>query len=202
MKKQLGIAIAALALTPMAACSTTASTPSASQTTSTITTTTTAKTSLPPAGSSSSVASPTTAAAPSTSASASVAVNPADYADGKGTFFSSPTGNIICGWTEQGTMGCQARVPVDNMPQCGSNPDQKAAIATITIAAGTTTIDCTAQGIYGGPSGPGKALPYGSSITRDGIMCESSTAGISCYAPGTNGGFIASREKFRGPGGN
>ena len=114
---------------------------------------------------------------------------------GPGYYFSSPSGNFYCAMGEDGTVGCQATVPVAGMEQCGSDPKVRAAMVSWRAGDAAARVDCTTQGVFVGQSAA--VLPYGESLRMAGNVCESLPTGVSCYPEGTNGGFVIAAEGIR-----
>ncbi|MDV8023827.1 hypothetical protein [Rhodococcus sp. IEGM 1330] len=113
-------------------------------------------------------------------------------------FFTSPSGNVDCGFNSSnapGTIvGCQVRYSVP-----GNTGRECANTATNTYGVqirqdGTVEQICTNQGIFVGDpnSGGVQVLQYGQVIGVTGTFCRSDEAGITCYDG--DRGFMISRD--------
>lgn len=122
-------------------------------------------------------------------------VNAADYREGQAYYFTSPSGNLYCGYhPEQAVLGvgCQAAVLVANMPEC-NDPDSLAPGVTIPLGDDEPVkAHCFNQGVYVGEER--KVLPYGSALEVDGFRCESTTQHMACRHVASGRGFTIARE--------
>ncbi|MFB7722455.1 DUF6636 domain-containing protein [Nocardia sp. NPDC056100] len=163
-----------------------------------------------PAGGAANPGSPGTVAASSPAAGLPTRndanVDARDFQQGDKYYFQSPTGNIMCGFVNEGTFGtgCQlehASVVPAALPDCGTRPDR--AVAAYITGAKSQFI-CLNQGVFvGSPTGPvtpgnnkggGKVLEYGQTIIVRGTACTSTQAGVRCDAGG-HGFFIAADQQ-------
>lgn len=141
----------------------------------------------------------TTEAAPATSAlstpDAVHVVNHLDYRHDGGYYFTSPTGNLMCGIVESApsiVVGCQSKVLVANMPHC-NDPDSLAAGVWIPLDDSDPVVaDCVNQGFWVGLGA--KPLPYGSALDVIGFRCESAPTHMECRKAGSTRGFTMALE--------
>lgn len=146
-------------------------------------------------------------------------VNAEDYRSesGGGYFFTSPSGNLLCGILNDypkpppnnvTAVGCEAKSVVANLPRCD---DPKGNAPTISLtSAGAIEPGCTNQGIYvlpdpKVPTGTSaemqasvytRVLQYGEEIHVGTFSCQSQEKGITCREARTGHAFLASREEF------
>lgn len=111
-------------------------------------------------------------------------------------FFTSPSGNVFCGFNSSnapGTIvGCQVRysVPGNTGRECLNTENNTYGVKI--NQDGTVEQICTNQGIFvGGPERP-RVLEYGQVIGVTGTFCRSTEAGITCYDG--DRGFMISRD--------
>ncbi|WP_174562551.1 hypothetical protein [Nocardia acidivorans] len=148
--------------------------------------------------------SPSTVAAPATTNPGRDAANvdARDFQQGDKYYFQSPTGNIMCGFVNEGTFGtgCQLEhvsvVPAE-LPDCGTRANRAVAAD---ITGSKAEFLCLNQGVFvGSPLGPvtpgnnkggGKVLEYGQTLIVRGVACTSTQAGVRCDSGG-HGFFIA-----------
>lgn len=143
-------------------------------------------------------ASSTSPTAPSTTASHAPSEFYTEGGIGTGYYFTSPDGAFWCAMGENGTVGCQASVPVTGMEQCGTNASWRAAMVSWAAGDAAAATGCTTQGIFGrNDAKPTPELIVGASLALAGNVCESLPTGISCYPEGSNGGFVASVAGIR-----
>ncbi|MFD6398791.1 DUF6636 domain-containing protein [Nocardia sp. NPDC060249] len=130
-------------------------------------------------------------------------VDARDYQQRNNFYFQSPTGNILCGFVEEGTLGvgCQladTHVIPPELPTCDNSPARKVAAH---IYGGTAEFLCTNQGFFVGEpvdgtnKGGGKTLNYGDTIIVRGAACTSTQQGVRCDADG-HGFFISADRQY------
>ncbi|MDZ7912605.1 MAG: DUF6636 domain-containing protein [Rhodococcus sp. (in: high G+C Gram-positive bacteria)] len=114
-------------------------------------------------------------------------------------FFTSPSGNIFCGFNSgnaPGTkVGCQVRysVPGNTGRVCGNVANNTYGVQM--DDGGRVEQICTNQGIFL-PSDLTRDVPvleYGQTIGVTGTLCRSTEAGVACYDGGGTG-FMISRD--------
>ncbi|EPH00248.1 hypothetical protein HMPREF1531_02356 [Propionibacterium sp. oral taxon 192 str. F0372] len=110
---------------------------------------------------------------------------------GQGYYFVSPSGNFLCGITE-GSVGCQSKVPVAGMEQCGTNPRVRAAWVAWSPQT-PISAECTTQGNYVTEQ-PGMVLDYGSELAAWDGVCASAPEGITCRSKTTGSRFTISTD--------
>ena len=143
-----------------------------------------------------------TANEPTSSASSSTSepslVDAAAYAAlggaGEGHYFVSPSGNFLCGITDD-LVGCQSRVVVTGMDACGTNPDWSSAMVSWspgTVAEPT----CTTQGVFVTET-PVPVLEYGTALQVGDALCISEPTGISCRQVSTGMGFTIATQGIK-----
>ncbi|WP_194852741.1 hypothetical protein [Nocardia sp. SYP-A9097] len=150
---------------------------------------------------------PSTVASPVTSQPNrdDTSVDAADFKQGDKYYFQSPTGNIMCGFVNEGPFGtgCQlehASVVPAELPGCGQ--DGAHAVAAY-ITHSKAQYKCLNQGVFvGSPLGPvtsgttkggGKVLEYGQTIVVHGVICASTQAGVRCNSDGH--GFLIAADR-------
>lgn len=145
---------------------------------------------------------PTAAGAPAVTAapnSDDVNVDARDFEQAGGQFFfTSPSGNVHCGFNSYnapGTIvGCQVRysVPGNTGRECLNTENNTYGVQI--RQDGTVEQICTNQGIFVGDpnSGDVQVLQYGQVIGVTGTFCRSTEAGITCYDG--DRGFMISRD--------
>lgn len=122
-----------------------------------------------------------------------------DGSIGQGFYFRSPTGNFECAMGMDGTVGCQATVPVT-----GSGCDVDAQQGTVTITFSTSEPSpltaCSPEQVFHPvtdttPSTPraSNVLGYGDNLELAGNTCQSRQSGVSCFSSDEQGFTIASR---------
>ncbi|WP_330185056.1 hypothetical protein OHB26_16585 [Nocardia sp. NBC_01503] len=151
--------------------------------------------------------SPSTVASPVTSNPSrdDANVDARDFQQGDKYYFQSPTGNIMCGFINEGAFGtgCQLEhvsvVPAE-LPDCGTRADRAVAA---NITGSKAKFICLNQGVFvGSPTGPvkpgnnkggGKVLEYGQTIIVRGVACTSTQAGVRCDSGGH--GFLIAADQ-------
>ncbi|MGU3435871.1 DUF6636 domain-containing protein [Actinomycetes bacterium M1A6_2h] len=124
-----------------------------------------------------------------------VNVDARDFQQGDSYYFTSPSGNAFCAFRSfnaPGTdIGCQVRysVPGSTGRVCGNVANNTYGVQVLN--SGTVEQICTNQGIF--VSTEPRVLQYGDIIAVQGDSCRSTEAGIICYSvAGT--GFMISRD--------
>lgn len=130
-------------------------------------------------------------------------VDARDYQQRDNFYFQSPTGNILCGFVEEGTLGvgCQladTRVIPPELPTCDNSPARKVAAH---VYGGTAEFLCTSQGVFVGEpvdgtnKGGGRTLNYGDTVVVRGAACTSTEQGVRCDVGG-HGFFISADRQY------
>ena len=169
--------------TSSSSATTSASAPSASTTSATTT--------------SASSAQPTSSGTPSASNTSSkpalppdppiVMVDAAQFRSADGYYFTSPSGNLRCGYTAD-FVGCQAVIVVSNLLQCNRPAVDKAPIVTYNTTRGVRA-ECTNQGIFIRENA--KVLPYDHGVRLGPYVCISMKTNVRCIKG--QAGFTASK---------
>lgn len=145
----------------------------------------------------SSAPSSTDAASPSPLPLPPRTVNAMDFRgeDQPGHFFTSPSGNLLCGIFDEGPFvaGCQSQSLVDNLPSCNDPMVTWGPIISL-MRSGGTDVGCTHDGVYSSSNAP--VLHYGQELTVGDISCTSRETGISCRSGSSGDSFNASRKSF------
>lgn len=148
-------------------------------------------------------------APPSHALPAATPVNEADYEvpslGAKGPGFDSPSGNLHCGIFDFGASGgywgCQAEqhtwtfasaAPGDpcynSEVNCGQGIEAPLGGPVGVLIAGDLHYPGSDQADY-----PTKVLPYGKSVTFEGITCASESEGVTCIEAASGHGFFISK---------
>ncbi|WP_280236453.1 DUF6636 domain-containing protein [Nocardia cyriacigeorgica] len=120
-------------------------------------------------------------------------VDARDFQQGNHYYFQSPTGNIMCGFINEGELGtgCQLRttqVVPPELTDCDTSREDRALAAQ--VVGGAARFMCVNQGFFvGSPTdgtrkGGGNVLEYGETIIVRGTACTSMPTGIRCDQAG------------------
>ncbi len=145
--------------------------------------------------------------APPAVPSAFAAQNPAAFqALGlEGVEFDSPSGNIHCGIYSTGGVDDYFGCAIDEYTWEDPTPTGKALECSqmihygggfIVRAEGPTEVLCRGGVMFGGEYETVAVLPYGTSVTHGGAVCESAETGVTCRSLVTGAGFQLSKSKF------
>ena len=116
---------------------------------------------------------------------------PASAAD---DFFRSPTGNIGCVYAgDLGTLRCDVRDGVKPLPPMPKSCEYDWGQGFWLHKTGGATVVCAGDTALG----VGIVLRYGTTWSRDGITCASSSSGFRCKNAGGHGFFISRGEAYR-----
>ena len=119
-------------------------------------------------------------------------------------FFKSPSGNILCGYSQSSTrtnLGCVVQSGLKPQPAArrpGCSPPITVALRA-TGRAFVTDETCSGADAPETPyvgSGIAKVLPYGTSWSGGGLRCTSESVGLTCRNRSGHG-FFLSRERWR-----
>jgi Family of unknown function (DUF6636) len=120
-----------------------------------------------------------------------LAARPASADD---SFFRSPTGNIGCVYApDLGTLRCDVRDGVKPLPPMPKSCEYDWGQGFWLHKTGQATIVCAGDTALG----VGAVLQYGSSWSRDGFSCASSSSGFRCKNSSGRGFFISRGEAYR-----
>lgn len=119
-------------------------------------------------------------------------VDPSSYGIGDGDVgFSSPSQNIECLVSTQGTVGLRCTIGTYDFPQPGPDCDNGAVLSINGYGNATYT------GCLAGPFSPSSTvLDYGGSISAGEFGCVSRSVGVTCLDLATNTGFTLSKQQF------
>lgn len=133
--------------------------------------------------------------------------DPAAFASsfGSGVDFDSPSGNIHCGiFGEAGALdyfGCS----IDEYTWLDPEPTGEALECAqmihygggfIVYGSGPVEVLCRGGVMFAGEIDEAAVLPYGTSLSYAGVICESAESGVNCRALSTGSGFELSRSEF------
>ncbi|MFE3447185.1 DUF6636 domain-containing protein [Nocardia sp. NPDC059180] len=129
-------------------------------------------------------------------------VDARDFQQGNYYYFQSPTGNIMCGFINEGELGtgCQLRtteVVPPELSDCDTSRADRALAAQ--VLGGAARFMCVNQGFFvGSPTdgtrkGGGNVLEYGETIIVRGTACTSMPTGVRCDQAGH--GFMIAADK-------
>ncbi|WP_256673550.1 DUF6636 domain-containing protein [Nocardia cyriacigeorgica] len=131
-------------------------------------------------------------------------VDARDFQQGNYYYFQSPTGNIMCGFINEGELGtgCQlgttAVVPPE-LADCDTSRADRAVAAQ--VLGGAARFMCVNQGFFvgsptdGSRKGGGNVLEYGETIIVRGTACTSMPTGVRCDQAG-HGFMIAADRQY------
>lgn len=131
-------------------------------------------------------------------------VDARDFQQGNYYYFQSPTGNIMCGFINEGELGtgCQlasTQVVPPELSDCDTSRDDRALAAQ--VLGGAARFMCVNQGLFVGAStdgsrkGGGNVLEYGQTIIVRGTACTSMPTGVRCDQGG-HGFMIAADQQY------
>lgn len=117
--------------------------------------------------------------------------------DKVGYFFTSPSGNLHCGFREENFqyMGCQSRSTVASLPRC-DDPSGMSAPSISLARGGEGYPDCLEAGVF--TDRGARVLEYGQLLEVGAYTCSSSESGVKCDNTADGHGFSASRKEFAG----
>ncbi|WP_256673901.1 DUF6636 domain-containing protein [Nocardia cyriacigeorgica] len=129
-------------------------------------------------------------------------VDARDFQQGNYYYFQSPTGNIMCGFINEGELGtgCQldtTQVVPPELSDCDTSRADRAVAAQ--VLGGAARFMCVNQGFFvGSPTdgtrkGGGNVLEYGATIIVRGTACTSMPTGVRCDQAGH--GFMIAADK-------
>lgn len=113
--------------------------------------------------------------------------------DQEGYFFTSPSGNLLCGFHEFGLVGCQAQSPVANLPAC-DDPMATSGPEISMYPSGQASANCSSEGVF--VDSAARVLHYGQHLTVGAITCSSTETGVHCTNELSGAGFSASKQGF------
>ena len=110
------------------------------------------------------------------------------------SFFRSPTGNIGCVYApDLGTLRCDVRDGVKPLPPMPKSCGIRLGPRLLAAQTGQASIVCAGDTALG----VGPVLQYGSTWSRDGLSCASSSSGFRCKNASGHGFFISRGEAYR-----
>ncbi|WP_249358127.1 DUF6636 domain-containing protein [Nocardia cyriacigeorgica] len=129
-------------------------------------------------------------------------VDARDFQQGNYFYFQSPTGNIMCGFINEGELGtgCQlgtTEVVSPELSDCDTSRADRAVAAQ--VLGGAARFMCVNQGFFvgsptdGSRKGGGNVLEYGETIIVRGTACTSMLSGVRCDQAGR--GFMIAADK-------
>lgn len=110
------------------------------------------------------------------------------------SYFRSPTGNIGCVYAaDLGTLRCDVRDGVKPLPPMPKTCEFDWGQGFWLHKTGQATVVCAGDTALG----VGSVIQYGTTWSRDGLSCVSSSSGFRCKNSGGRGFFISRGEAYR-----